>query len=144
MELSDRFVENHEICALCGGLCCKTYPGMYLSPERFERIYGKVASDNFLSLLERHGLTFKVCLGIPIPIPRFTERGCVFLDDAGCRLSFSERPCECLLFVPVEETVIEGEIHCYFPKEVSYVECFRKWKRFYSLRGIDCADLLTY
>ncbi len=144
MDLSKYFVENPQLCALCGGLCCKTYPGMYLSPYRFEEIYGKITSDNFLYLLEQNFLTFKVCMGVPIPMPKFTGKGCVFLTDSGCKLSSNKRPCECLLFVPVEDTVIEGEIRCYFTKEVSYLECFKEWEKYYSLKGIDYISFFLF
>ncbi len=132
MGLEELFVEDEELCRLCGGRCCRGYPGMYLDPERFFSIYPEALCD-FWGTLERRNLTVKVCMGVPIPAPKHTEEGCVFLSETGCTLPRKMRPCECLLLVPTEETLIEGEIMCRPAPGFSYVECFKKWKEFHRL-----------
>ncbi len=134
MGIEDYFVEKPELCSLCKGMCCKSYPGMYLDPYRFEKIYG--FKRDFVELLHENFLTFKICLGVPIPIPKFTDSGCVFLREHGCSLGREKRPCECLILIPEEETLVEGEILCKHNPAVSYIECFKRWKEYYIARSV--------
>lgn len=133
MGLERLFIERPEICALCGGLCCRGYPGMYLDPRRFLSIYPD-AFDNLPDSFTKYKLTVKVCMGVPVPMPSYTEEGCIFLTDEGCLLGVDKRPCECLLLEPCEETLWEGEVLCKPVKGFSYVECFKNWRRFYENR----------
>ncbi len=128
-EIERLFVPPSELCSLCGGMCCRGYPGMYLCPERFFSIYPEARRD-FWGTLKANRLTVKVCMGVPIPLPESTEGGCVFLGSGGCVLDEKRRPCECLLLVPSEETLLDGSILCKPAPGFSYVECFKAWKRY--------------
>ena len=103
---------------------------MYLFPDRFIKIFGSFASfREFREILERNSLTFKICMGVPIPMPRFGATGCVLLGEDGCTLPLYKRPCECLALVPNEETIIEGEIRCNIHPSINYVSCFKRWEK---------------
>ena len=125
-------VRDPKLCRLCGGKCCKTYPGMYLFPDRFIEIFGKFSSfQEFEKILKENNLTYRVCMGVPIPMPKYNDKGCVFLGSKGCTLPLYKRPCECLALVPNEETIIEDEIRCSIHPAVRYVDCFKNWKQLF-------------
>ena len=130
-------VENKDLCARCGGLCCKSYPGMYLDPGQFMEAWDLEPTRGSLrELFSRYPLEMRVCMGVPIPRPRVTEGGCVFLGIQGCLLPREKRPLECLALVPREETLVEGEILCQRPRDLRYVRCFQEWKGFYLDHGL--------
>ncbi len=114
--------ERPDLCAPCGGACCRTRPGVE-SPERFlsaadpaGALAEALASGDWV-LARQHGVRWEG--GTPPPddvrwreirVPRpatVAERGagladpgpepspCVFLGDGGCRLSFGARPRMC-------------------------------------------------
>ncbi len=129
--------EDPMLCTQCGGLCCKSYPGMYLDPFQFVQAWELEGKDWRLGeVLENCYLSLKVCMGIPIPLPRFSAGGCIFLRKDGCTLPRHKRPLECLLMIPRVETLLGGEIRCGFPQGLDYLECFDRWREFYQERGI--------
>jgi len=131
------FCEDPEICRMCKGACCCSHPGMYLDPERFFSIYNVDTSswESFLKSLNKHYLETKLCLGVPIPVPMSNEKGCVFLGKDGCVLPRERRPSECLLLIPNVDTLIEGEIKCFHPRNLRYRDFFEKWRKFYLSLG---------
>ena len=119
--------ECRTICAVCGGDCCRTMPGID-SPERYlaapdptgalfqtlasglwvlDRHYGLPPGDNG----EPQIMASELLLFYPRPAT-LAERDtvgimaqggvgeCVFLDTDGCRLSFSDRPRMCQALEP--------------------------------------------
>ena len=133
-----RFVtENADLCTRCGGLCCRSHPGMYLDPGQFLEAWGiKPEVGALRELFKRVPLKMKVCMGVPIPRPRNSEKGCVFLGEGGCTLPREKRPLGCLALIPREETILEGEIRCQIPRDLEYVQCFQGWKDFYESNGL--------
>ncbi len=142
----ERFVvEDGELCSRCGGLCCQSYPGMYLDPDQFLEAWGIEPCQGALkALFKRVPLEMRVCMGVPVPRPRSTRKGCVFLGEGGCLLPREMRPLECLALIPREETILEGEILCGRPRGLRYVRCFQKWEDFYRKHGLEreARDLL--
>ena len=129
-------VEDSWLCSLCGGLCCKANPGLYLDPVQFVEAWELPAVWEMLPVLEENYLTLKLCMGVPIPLPVVTGRGCIFLGSQGCLLPRQKRPLGCLVLVPSEESVLEGEPLCSLPKELSCLRCFERWRRHYQKAGI--------
>jgi len=131
------FREDPVLCAQCGGLCCKSYPGMYLDPSQFVQAWELEGKKwKLVEVLEACHLSLKVCMGIPIPLPKFLAKGCVFLGKDGCLLPRHKRPLECLLLIPKVETLLEGEIRCVLPQGVDFLKCFDCWKEFYQERNL--------
>ncbi len=126
--------ERRDLCAECGGQCCRSRPGME-APERFLS-----AADPILALasaLASGEWVLAEHVGVPwvdgveppeeerrrvIRYPRpatVHERGrgaprdelgpCVFLSEGGCRLSFEERPRACRALVPTSGFECEGD-----------------------------------
>ncbi len=129
-------VEDSHLCSLCGGLCCQAHPGLYLDPLQFLEAFDLPFSWDPEEVLRTHRLKMKTCMGVPIPMPESTEMGCVFWSPKGCVLPRSQRPLGCLMLVPKEESIFCGEPRCSLPPEVSYLECFERWRRYYKKAGI--------
>lgn len=119
------FNEDRQLCARCGGQCCRTKPGIE-EPERF--LNGNDLTDGLEQALTSSNWVMEEHLGIPygpgetapdpdrlIRYPRpatLAEQQqpgisplpgsgvCVFLTDSGCRLPFAERPRLCRELVP--------------------------------------------
>jgi len=112
--------QNAEVCAACGGECCKKAPGAAW-PEDFEEVNEAL----FLRLAESGDWAVDWWEG-PLPGeedqewgPRYfwrpkarEDRGlfaplwfgtCRLLRDDGCALTFDERPSGCRMLVPVPE-----------------------------------------
>ncbi len=129
--------EDPKICAQCGGLCCQSHPGMYLDPIQFQEAWGlPLGPWDMEEVLSVNSLALKVCMGVPIPVPCYAERGCIFWSRNGCTLPRPQRPLGCLILQPKIETLIEGEIRCTFPPGFSYLTCFSLWERHYKAMGI--------
>ncbi len=129
-------VEDARLCSLCGGLCCQAHPGLYLDPLQFAQAWNLEGEWEMREVLYAHSLTLRLCMGIPLPLPLSAERGCVFWGEKGCLLPRWQRPLECLVLVPSEESLFNGEPSCSIPPQVSYVECFYRWGQYYHQRGI--------
>ncbi len=132
----ERFVvEDARLCALCGGLCCRAHSGLYLDPLQF-RMAWDLDETWSLSEIEPKGITFKVCMGVPVPLPAFIERGCLFWSEDGCTLPRWQRPLGCLALVPNEESVLQGEPLCSPHPGLSFVESFSRWRLYYQEHGM--------
>lgn len=130
MPLIPEIDENNErpdLCAACGGACCRTRPGIE-APGRFlaaedpaEALAAALRSRDWL-LAEHVGVPWvngvpppdeeryrvlryprpatvaERAVGAPLPPGDFAD--CVFLAPAGCRLPFPERPRMCRSLAP--------------------------------------------
>lgn len=105
-----KFYENKELCAKCGGKCCK-HMGCELFPEDVEKHYGSITEETIFKLLESGNWAVDWYDGFR-KNGKFYERGyymrarnvsepavhpswggkCVLLTEAGCRLDFEHRP----------------------------------------------------
>ena len=128
--------EHQTLCALCGGQCCRTRPGIE-SPERFLALPDPVAA--LAELFMQRSWTFETHYGVPYTpgitapepdriiryprpttiaeqssdsIPPGTSDDCVYLTRTGCMLSFADRPRMCRELEPD-----------------SYFECESPWGR---------------
>jgi Fe-S-cluster containining protein len=106
--------EDPVLCTQCGGLCCQSHPGMYLDPIQFQEAWDLPPGPwDMKEVLLANSLAFKVCMGVPIPVPCYTDQGCIFWSPEGCRLPRSKRPLGCLALEPKIETIIEPKFPCY-------------------------------
>lgn len=127
--------ERLDLCADCGGQCCRTRPGIE-APERFlaepdpaAALAAALASGQWV-LAEHVGVPWtagvepppeerRLLLRYPRPAtqaeraagggPRDEIAPCVFLGAAGCRLAFEARPRMCRSLVPVPGFECEGD-----------------------------------
>ena len=117
--------ERPEICAACGGACCRTRPGV-AGPERFlaaadpsGALAAALAGGEWV-LAEHLGVPWvdgveppeaerRLVLWYPRPATVAERSGaapdeagspCVFLGEAGCRLAYLERPRVCRSLEP--------------------------------------------
>jgi Fe-S-cluster containining protein len=119
--------ERPDLCAACGGACCRTRPGIE-APDRFlaaqdpaAALAAALRSRDWL-LAEHIGVPWVD--GVPPPaedryrilryprpatraereagrqVPEAGRTECVFLEAAGCRLPFPERPRMCRSLAP--------------------------------------------
>jgi Fe-S-cluster containining protein len=127
--------ERPDLCAGCGGRCCRTRPGIE-APDRFlaepdpaAALAAALATGDWV-LAEHVGVPWVDGVEPPeaerrrvIRYPRpatLLERGgggaprddlapCTFLGEAGCRLSFDDRPRTCRALVPSPGFECEGD-----------------------------------
>ena len=114
--------ENAEICAECGGWCCKQMPGIF-TPKQIGAPNKKKLRENLLTLLKTGKYSIDWWEGDPREdideINRVyffrpaTKRAlgrvqdaswggeCALLTDSGCELSWKERPDECKYIIPI-------------------------------------------
>lgn len=135
--------ENHNICAECGGCCCKRYGGAYhpedfdceITVESVEKLLdtGKVSIDWYeidnggrgYFLRSRHANGGKVD-------PSWGDR-CVNLTDTGCSLEFDKRPFGCRSLIPEKNErgeCTKGAVG----KEESYII----WKPYQDVLSVVC------
>lgn len=127
--------ERPDLCAECGGQCCRTRPGIE-APERFlgspdpARLLAAALATGDWVLAEHLGVPWVDGVAPPedqrrrlIRYPRpatLLERGnggaprddlapCTFLGEAGCRLAFVDRPRTCRELVPTPGFECEGD-----------------------------------
>src|SRR5207244_12084374 len=100
-------IQNPELCARCGGHCCKTFPGGSTpgdwgapdSDQMRSRLREALATGNWV--IDRAGYVRPTSRGAVDPAAdRWGE--CVFLEKSGCRLSYELRPFGCRDFTPAE------------------------------------------
>ena len=106
-------------CAACGGICCKTAPGLIYPAD-----LAAITADEIAKMLQtgRYAIDFWTedddsmtlflrprTVGGSMVVP-FTEFGgrCTFLTDSGCELSLRERPQGCRMLQPGED---ECDLH---------------------------------
>lgn len=131
--------ERGELCAPCGGKCCKAAPGAYW-PQDFgdtEEVIKMVVRSKLLDgsvvLDEEH----RPCVRPPIAdypdaliqIPRwFHENQCARLTQSGCSLSFDQRPRQCRGMAVTPQ--INGSDGCAPGPGLTDEACRRAWKPF--------------
>lgn len=106
---------NKEVCARCGGVCCKSYPGSVFPSDLEgvdeETIAGLLVSGYCIDWWE--GDVYGKERGRSCfirPRAKGDERvfsplwhgECVFHSESGCDLTFSGRPHECRMIEPVD------------------------------------------
>lgn len=124
-------LEDPLLCRQCRGLCCQGAPGLWADPDRFFRLFfpqGPPPAGKLPRLLEQKGLTLHTVLGVPIPAPRRTGHGCIFLTAQGCRLPREWRPCQCLGLQPSLDTLLTGAIDCHLPAELHGNRVASRWQ----------------
>lgn len=127
--------ERRDLCAECGGQCCRTRPGIE-APERFlaspepEQLLALALATGDWVLAEHVGVPWvdgveppleerRLLIRYPRPAT-LVERGqggaprddlapCAFLGDEGCRLPFADRPRMCRALVPTPGFECEGD-----------------------------------
>jgi Fe-S-cluster containining protein len=126
--------ERLDLCAECGGQCCRTRPGIE-APERFlagsdpaAALAEALASGDWV-LAEHVGVPWergveppeaerRRVIRYPRPatvrergggVPRDDLAACTFLGEAGCRLAFADRPRMCRALVPTPGFECEGD-----------------------------------
>jgi len=132
-------VENIKVCKLCGGKCCKTYPG-FATPEDFGAPDRQTMINQLTSALssgrwaidwvnQDEGLYFVR------PAIKGYERSvfdhqyfgeCTFLTPKGCELEFEERPESCRMLVPRLEERCD-------PQGYTRGVVASRWKEYYEL-----------
>ena len=122
------------ICRQCRGLCCQGHPGLWVDPWRFLEVFSldRPVSPQALAGLFSDDLVMREIDGVAIPAPHSGHRGCVFLDDHGCRLPEGTRPDQCLALVPSLDTLIHGEIHCQLQPAASTQQAIQQWRQFWA------------
>ncbi|APG28130.1 hypothetical protein A7E78_09915 [Syntrophotalea acetylenivorans] len=126
---------NLPLCRECGGRCCQASPGIWVDPERFFAIFfagQRLTLEQLRSRLPALNLVLWEKSGVPMPAPRFLSSGCAFLGTDGCRLSISERPCQCLALIPDRKTLNQEEgCLCQLPEEFSRPEARNRWQKYW-------------
>ncbi|MCX7654104.1 MAG: YkgJ family cysteine cluster protein [Fervidobacterium sp.] len=124
-------VEINNICKVCGGKCCKTFPGP-ATPEDFGAPDLEKLRKNLLNSLisgrwtvdwinQENNLYFvrPAVKGFENVVFDHTYNGiCTFLTESGCELSFENRPESCRMLVPklYEKCDTQGYTRMYVAK----------------------------
>jgi len=131
--------ETKEVCAKCGGKCCKAMPGRCL-PEDIRREF---PSQNTIESVKKALSSKKYQIDRwegdnPKYYVRPRTKGnteifnfswggeCIFLTKTGCRLSFNRRPFQCRDLVP------RGSFYCGGQKGTDRLFFGKKW---HAVRG---------
>ena len=102
--------ENPEICAVCGGACCKRMPGDLLPSDvkddkqtKLVKMFqsgkygvGSWTHENHLRYYVRPRKKGDLSI-----IAEFGSGECIFLGEKGCELPHNKRPWECRILEPV-------------------------------------------
>ena len=133
-----RRVEDLELCARCGGRCCKEAPGRF-APEDFEGSCGFDIEKVRASVKDKRAsfvVGFIKALSSPLaPIFMLKHRGkgkgvleffssdtqCSVLTASGCPYSLDERPFECAGIVPSTEK-------CALPEGMHMEDFWAPWQ----------------
>jgi hypothetical protein len=136
--------ERRDICAICGGKCCKNVPGIAY-PQDFgfdqmasEKIYERLV-QLFSSMCWQIDCWERYKYGKGYYIRPTTlkgrgelfhaawcNEGCVFLQTDGCSLMFDNRPYECKELVPRESQCLRTESKGKHPRHIAA----DKWLRY--------------
>lgn len=126
---------NLDLCRECGGRCCQASPGIWVDPERFFSIFflgQRLTLKQLREQLPALGLVFWEKTGVPMPAPRSLASGCAFLGVDGCRFSVAERPCQCLVLIPSQETLNQPQgCLCQRPEEFSRAQARQRWQKYW-------------
>lgn len=124
---------NPELCAKCGGKCCKRC-GCHFSPDDFKEIsfeaLKKEIEKGYISIDYVDGeiilSNFGVYIlrirnqGAPIVDIGYERTPCILLTDKGCKLDYEHRPSGGRLLIP------ETEMECYTSYGIT--KCCFEWK----------------
>lgn len=131
---------NPEICAECGGQCCKRC-GCQFSPDDFEEIsfdfLKKEIEKGYISIEKMPGKTLEQTEPIYILRTRnqgagvvdtcYEETPCVLLTENGCKLDYEHRPTGAKLLVPSKKKeLFTRDRKCY--SSYSTADCCFEWK----------------
>ena len=152
----DPQLQDTELCALCGGICCKRC-GCFLSPDDFPDLSEEglkreidkgylvieevdldmIYMDGFAFIIRVRNVTDPVYIGMSYRAP---SSPCILLGEHGCKLDWEHRPAGGKLLVPAEH----GKCWSKYGLE----ETVREWKpyqrllvklgRYYDGRDIPC------
>lgn len=120
--------EIPEVCAKCGGKCCKQAPCHYATNDFDDLTYHGlkkiIKKLGYISILKMSGEVAEVCLdlfeynrpdfyvlrvrtkgmGIATEAKKISEKDkCMMLTDHGCKLSYEERPYGAKMLIPREK-----------------------------------------
>lgn len=120
-----------QLCARCGGRCCRETPGVWVEPHRFLGAFALPSPGTPEELHERFAalkLTWRDLGGVAVPVPQSSEdEGCSFLEADGCGLAEAARPCQCLALIPDSDTLRQDELLCEMPDDFRLIQARRKW-----------------
>ncbi len=140
---------NSEICAECGGMCCKKC-GCHFSPDDFV----DVSFEGLKTELEKGYISIDYVSGEMIDqrggfyILRIRNRGakivdleykrtpCILLTESGCKLGYGERPTGGKLLIPSAEFhnfFGEMERNCHSAYTIE--DCCMEWKPYQEILG---------
>ena len=135
--------EQNDICARCGGQCCKGFPGIYW-PEDIrpltEQTIGTMITDKIacvdwwegsLPNIGESEIRFLRARAINDHGAIVGSRGgqCVHLTENGCTLAYAQRPRECRELIPRDKE----DAKCVFPAGVSKEAAAVAWLPYQSL-----------
>lgn len=129
------FSFDPDLCARCGGRCCRETPGVWVDPQRFHAAFALAphptpeAYDDDLARLE---LAWRDLGGVAVPVPQSREEsGCNLLTADGCRLAAEARPCQCLALEPNPDTLRQDDFCCELPDDFRLIQARRNWTVFW-------------
>ncbi len=135
--------QNHEMCAQCGGVCCKRC-GCHFSPDDFPDVSFETLKSElekgYISIDFVDGETIYESFGIYIlrvrnfdsPIVdtgHCRKHGCILLSENGCKLDYDHRPSGGRLLIPSSWTCEETNrtfLTCHNRYDIR--ECCYEWK----------------
>lgn len=123
------------LCQACGGRCCQGSPGAWVDPERFFSVFfsgQRLTLEQLREQLPEVGLVLWEKTGVAIPAPRSGPSGCTFHGADGCRLTVTERPCQCLALIPDKKTLEQPTgCLCHLPERFNRESCKQSWQNYW-------------
>lgn len=132
---------NAEICAECGGVCCKTC-GCHFSPDDFPEIsfeyLKKELEKGYISIdyVDREVIYDDINIFIlrvrnqnaPIVDMGYRRTPCILLTENGCKLDYDNRPAGGKLLIPKESfpTLFGETRRCHCKYDID--DCCYEWK----------------
>ncbi|PLY05825.1 MAG: hypothetical protein C0624_04680 [Desulfuromonas sp.] len=123
------YPSDTQTCSQCGGLCCQGHSGVWVDPQRFERLF--FAGQKLQQGALPEGVVLRDLGGIQVAAPQTLEHGCFFLGPDGCRLDAELRPGQCLALTPSIDTLLEGEMRCTMPPECGSHTARLNWRHYW-------------
>ena len=135
---------NNELCKQCKGFCCKLTPGLTIPQdlgnnlaEIEKRVRELLKTDKWVIRGidtrieiddEEYEYNEYLCV---MPARKSNNRECIFLTDAGCSLSYKNRPYMCRELIP------DKTGNCYYPDSIDAQWAATEWE----LSEIDLAQI---
>ncbi len=137
-------IEDKEICKACGGLCCKSFPGL-VTPKDVGAPDTDLMRQNLLEMLrsgrycvdwinQEEGLYFvrpAIKGNENVVFGHLYNGECTFLTPTGCQLTFEKRPESCRTLIPKVNEKCD-------PQNYTRMKIAKMWKEYVNLL-IDCA-----